>query len=374
VTLVLGVAIGFGFFGTTPAVHSQGTTGDPEAQLFRTIYARVNPSVVSINVRIPASAAAPAQGNSFGQPSQTQYAAGSGFVYDTAGHIVTNAHVVDGTDQIEVTFFDGITMHAKLVGIDPDSDLAVIQPQGDVSKYAPVVLANSDQLQVGDRAIAIGNPFENAGTMTQGIVSGLHRPVDGLVLNYTIPDAIQTDAAINPGNSGGPLLNDQGQVIGVNEQIASQVRQSSGVSFSIPSNLVKIVADALIKDGQVQHTYLGIGGGSLVLDVNEGLKIDANTRGAFITQVQPGSPAAAAGLKAGTKRITLQGQQTVIGGDIIIAVDKQPVTTFQDLTSYLFTKTTVGQKITLTILRNGQKQDIEITLAARPAATTSQNG
>lgn len=339
VTLVLGVAIGFGFFGTTPAVHSQGTTGDPEAQLFRTIYARVNPSVVSINVRIPASAAAPAQGNSFGQPSQTQYAAGSGFVYDTAGHIVTNAHVVDGTDQIEVTFFDGITMHAKLVGIDPDSDLAVIQPQGDVSKYAPVVLANSDQLQVGDRAIAIGNPFENAGTMTQGIVSGL-----------------------------------QGQVIGVNEQIASQVRQSSGVSFSIPSNLVKIVADALIKDGQVQHTYLGIGGGSLVLDVNEGLKIDANTRGAFITQVQPGSPAAAAGLKAGTKRITLQGQQTVIGGDIIIAVDKQPVTTFQDLTSYLFTKTTVGQKITLTILRNGQKQDIEITLAARPAAMTSQNG
>ncbi len=210
--------------------------------------------------------------------------------------------------------------------------------------------------------------------MTQGIVSGLHRPVDGLVLNYTIPDAIQTDAAINPGNSGGPLLNDQGQVIGVNEQIASQVRQSSGVSFSIPSNLVKIVADALIKDGQVQHMYLGIGGGSLVLDVNEALKIDANTRGAFITQVQPGSPAAAAGLKAGTKRITLQGQQTVIGGDIIIAVDKQPVTTFQDLTSYLFTKTTVGQKITLTILRNGQKQDIEITLAARPAATTSQNG
>lgn len=291
-------------------------------------------------------------------------------MYDAAGHIVTNAHVVQGTDQVEVTFADGVTMHASIVGIDVDADLAVIKAQGDTSKYAPVSLANSDALQVGDRAIAIGNPFENAGTMTQGIVSGLHRPVQGLNQNYTIPDAIQTDAAINPGNSGGPLLNDQGQVIGVNEQIASDVRQSSGVSFSIPSNLVKLVADALIKDGKIEHTYLGIGGGSLTLDVNEALKIAANTQGAFVTQVQPGSPAAQAGLRAGTQTAIIQGQQVVIGGDIIVAVDKQPVHQFEDLTAYLFTKTHVGQVVTLTIIRGGKQMDVQVTLAARPAATS----
>src|SRR5262249_15569831 len=158
--------------------------------------------------------------------------------------IVTNAHVVDGADRIEITFSDGNQMFAKLVGIDEDADIAVIKAQGNTSAYAPLTIANSDNVQVGDRAVAIGNPFERSGTMTQGIVSGLHRSVDGIASagngqSYQIPDAIQTDAALNPGNSGGPLLDSNADVIGVNEQIASDVRQSSGVSFSIPSNLVK---------------------------------------------------------------------------------------------------------------------------------------
>ena len=252
-----------------------------------------------------------------------------------------------------------------------DSDIAVIKVQGDASKYQPLQLANSDSLTVGDRAIAIGNPFERSGTMTQGIVSGLHRSVDGLAsagqgASYTIPDAIQTDAALNPGNSGGPLLNDQAQVIGVNEQIASQVRQSSGVSFAIPSNIVKMMADGLIKNGKVEHTYLGISGNSLSLDATTTLKLDPNTKGVYVSAVSPNSPAAKAGLKGASTNAAIG--TVAPGGDIIVAVDNQPIKHFDDLTSYLFMKTTVGQTITLTVLRNGQKQDIKVTLAARPHA------
>jgi 2-alkenal reductase len=284
---------------------------------------------------------------------------------------------VSGTDQIEVTFSDDTTMHAKIVGVDLDSDLAVIQAEGDTSRYAPLALADSGAVAVGDRAIAIGNPFQRSGTMTQGIVSGLHRSVDGLAQasgggTYLIPDAIQTDAALNPGNSGGPLLNDLGQVIGVNEQIESQVRQSSGVSFAIPSNLVKQVVDTLIKNGKIDHTWLGISGVSLDLDLNEALKLPANTRGAYVTGVQTSSPAAKAGLKAGVDSNTVQvsGNDVPVGGDIITAVDGQTVQHFDDLSAYLFTKTKIGQSITLTVLRNGKTQDIKVTLVARPHAVT----
>jgi S1-C subfamily serine protease len=397
VILVLGIVIGMGVASpvqlasgqqvATPVQSAPGQQGatvvDPQTQLLRDIYSRVNPSVVSINVRIPTT------GNSAQSPFGPQpqfgpqsnqpytYAAGSGFVYDTAGHIVTNAHVVSGTDQVEIAFSDDTMMHAKIVGVDLDSDLAVIQAEGDISRYAPIPLADSNTVAVGDRAIAIGNPFQRSGTMTQGIVSGIHRSVDGLAQasgggTYLIPDAIQTDAALNPGNSGGPLLNNLGQVIGVNEQIESQVRQSSGVSFAIPSNLVKQVADTLIKNGKIDHTWLGIAGVSLDLDLNEALKLPTDTRGAYVTGVQAGSPAAKAGLKAGVDSNTVQvsGNDVPVGGDIIIAVDGQTVRHFDDLSSYLFTKTKVGQTITLTVLRNGKTQDIKVTLAGRPHANT----
>ncbi len=368
--LILGIAIGFGGFGlaaTSRPVQGQQNVLDSEAQAYRDLYAQANPSVVSINVRIPASASGTTSlQNQKG--SAYSYAAGSGFVYDTAGHIVTNAHVTDGADQIEITFSDNTTMYATLVGSDGDSDVAVIKASSNTSKYAPLPLGDSDTLKIGDRAMAIGNPFENSGTMTQGIISGLHRVVQGLVQNYTIPDAIQTDAAINPGNSGGPLLNAQGQVIGINEQIASQVRQSSGVSFAIPSNLVKLVADGLIKDGKVQHSYLGIAGGSTSLETNDAMKLDANTHGALVETVQPRGPAAKAGLKGGTSSIDYQGQPVKVGGDVITAIDGHPVTGFSDLTAYLFTKTTPGQTITLTILRSGAEQKIQVTLDSRPSA------
>jgi 2-alkenal reductase len=278
---------------------------------------------------------------------------------------------------VEITFSDDTMMHAKIVGVDLDSDLAVLQAEGDTSRYAPLPLGDSSAVTVGDRAIAIGNPFQRSGTMTQGIVSGVHRSVDGLAQasgggTYLIPDAIQTDAALNPGNSGGPLLNNLGQVIGVNEQIESQVRQSSGVSFAIPSNLVKQVADALIKNGKLDHTWLGVAGVSLDLDLNEALKLPTNTRGAYLTGVQAGSPAAKAGLKAGVDSTTVQvsGNDVPVGGDIVTAVDGQAVQHFDDLSAYLFTKTKVGQTITLTVLRNGKTQDVKVTLGSRPHANT----
>jgi S1-C subfamily serine protease len=374
--LVLGIFVGLMLAGPAHPVSSQNVV-DTETQLLRDLYNRVNPSVVSINVRIP-GANLP---NTTTQGEQQQYAfaAGSGFLYDTAGNIVTNAHVVLGADRVELTWSDNIMMHATVVGIDLDADLAVIRAQGDVSKYQPLPLADSDSLTVGDRAVAIGNPFERSGTMTQGIVSGLHRSVQGLAQSanggsYTIPDAVQTDAALNPGNSGGPLLNSQGQVIGVNEQIASEVRQSSGVSFAIPSNLVKMVADALIKDGKVQHTWLGIGGGNLTLDINEALKLPPNTHGVYVTGIQPGSPAAKAGLKAGTDTVNANGPEVPTGGDIIVAVDDRPVMGFEDLTAYLFAKTTPGQTVTLTVLRDGKEQKIPVTLAARPQAQPQPAG
>ena len=375
--LVLGLAIGFAGFGLTPGrtVQSQQNILDSEAQAYQSLYNQTNPSVVSISVRIPGGATAtqgqlsPGQVNPNGD--NNSYAAGTGFVYDKHGDIVTNAHVTEGTDQIQITFSDNTSMYATLVGADSDSDVAVIKASGDISKYAPLPLGDSDMLKIGDRVVAIGNPFENSGTMTQGIVSGLHRSVQGLVQNYTIPDAIQTDAAINPGNSGGPLLNAAGQVIGINEQIASQVRQSSGVSFAIPANLVKLMADALIKNGKVQHSYLGISGFSTTLETNAAMKLDANTHGTLITTIQPNSPAAKAKLKAGTTTVDVQGQNVQAGGDIITAIDGQPVVAFSDLTAYLFNKTTPGQTVTLTVLRGGAEQKIQVTLAQRPGAPTS---
>jgi len=380
VTFVLGIVLGVGVLAPVRTVQGDAAA-DSETDLFRAIYAKVNPSVVSIDVRIPASGAAsnsliPQNGGSQGLQQPFAYAAGSGFVYDNQGHIVTNAHVVQGTDTIEVTFSDDTQMHAKVVGIDLDSDIAVIKVDGDMSKYQPLTIGNSDELTVGDRAIAIGNPFQEAGTMTTGIISGLHRSVLGLNTSangsYTIPDAIQTDASVNPGNSGGPLLNADGQVIGVNEQIASEVRQSSGVSFAIPSNLTKMVADALIQNGKIEYAWLGIGGTSLGLDVNEAMKLPTDTRGILVGTVQPGSPAEKAGLKGGSNTVTISGQQVQVGGDVIVAIDGQAVKHFEDLASYIFTKVKPGQTIKLTVLRNGQQQDLSVTLAPRPSEV-SQN-
>ncbi len=361
-----------------PVTGSQGavTLQTFQSQL-ETIYANINPSVVTITNETNQSSngfgfgfQAPGQNN---QNQLVPSALGSGFVWDNQGHIVTNNHVVAGANGLLVTFNNGQTVTAKVVGTDPGSDLAVIQVDtANTPALKPVPVADSSSVVVGQLAVAIGNPFGLAGTMTQGIVSAVGRSLpasETQTSGYVIPDIIQTDAAINPGNSGGPLLNADGQLIGVNTAIAGSSNSNAGVGFAIPSNIVKQVVPSLISTGTYQHPYLGIEGGTVDNQTAQAMNLPANTQGVLVVSVTPGSPAAQAGLKGGTQTATIQGQQVQIGGDIITAVDGHQVTSMDQLISYLNDNTKVGQQVTLTILRNGQQQQVNLTVGARPAGT-----
>ncbi len=353
-----------------------GSVSDLE-QTLEQIYQQVNPSVVAIQVVEQATGTAVNPFfNNPGQETPQAQALGSGFVWDKAGHIVTNNHVVSGAQKVTVTFADGTIVPATVVGADPDSDLAVIKVDVPADQLQPVTVTDSDQVKVGQLAVAIGNPFGHENTMTVGFVSAIGRsiPADGGTssVSYTIPDVIQTDAPINPGNSGGVLLDDQGQVMGVTAQIDSPVRASVGIGFVIPSNIVAKVVPELIKSGKYEHTWLGISGGSLIPDLATAMNLKSDQRGALVNQVTAGSPAEKAGLRASSTQATINGSTVNVGGDVITAIDNQPVKTFGDLVDYLTSSTSVGQTVTLTILRDGQQQDVKVTLAARPAAEARQ--
>lgn len=335
--------------GSTSAPPSITSLADIEATI-EDIYTRVNPSVVNIQVFLP-------NGD----------ALGSGFVWDKQGNLVTNNHVVDGATNITVTFYDGTTVPGKVVGVDPDSDLAVVKVDMPADQLKPVQVANSTQLKVGQVAIAIGNPFGLQGTMTVGFVSGLGRvqPVDEFPVgpSYSIPDILQTDAAINPGNSGGVLLDKTGKLIGVTWAIATDSGTSSGVGFAIPSAIVQQVVPALIETGHYDHPYLGITVTSLDPDIAGRMGLPTNQRGALVVDITAGSPAAKGGLQA-----SHNGQQTFVGGDVIIAYDGQTVKSSDDLITFLARYGSVGQKITLTVLRNGKQTQVQVTLGARPSS------
>jgi len=360
------------------------------------IYLQVNPSVVSIHV-VQQQASINSQSqtqpffnlpgvpNFFGspnlnnnQPTQPQYseALGSGFIWSSDGYIVTNNHVISGASKIEVKFSDGTTVPATLVGADPDSDLAVVKVDNPGFTLTPITLNGSGQTQVGQVAVAIGNPFGLENTMTVGIVSALGRtlPANQITSNgatYSIPDIIQTDAPINPGNSGGPLVDDQGQLIGVTSAIESPVSANAGVGFAIPATIVQNVVPALIKDGKYEHTYLGISGTTLTPDLATAMNLDAMQRGALVEEIVPGGPADTAKLLGSAHQATINGQNVNVGGDVITAIDSTPVKTMDDLIAYLADHTTVNQKVMLTILRNGKEQTIDVTLLARPAQQTT---
>jgi serine protease Do len=338
---------------------TSGTLADLEGTLEQ-IYQDVSPSVVYVEVSKRQAIGSSLSGS------------GSGFVWDKTGHIVTNNHVVEGADKIEVTFADGTTVPATLVGANRDSDLAVIKVDVPASELHPVSVGDSTQVKVGEIAIAIGNPFGLENTMTVGFISALGRslPVesDGSAgPTYRIPDIIQTDAPINPGNSGGVLVNDQGEVIGVTAAIASPVRASAGIGFVIPSAIVEKVVPVLIKDGRYAVPWLGISGGSLDPDLAQEMGLDADQRGALVVDVVPGGPADAAGLRGSDRQVTVDGADLRVGGDVIIAIGGQTVETFDDLVAYLFSSTEVGQQVSLTVLRDGRQQQMEVTLAERPA-------
>lgn len=370
-----------------PVQSSTGVDLAGQEKSYEAVYELANPSVVNIQVVIGSTADTTAQDNSnqtvpgfpeFQLPQeQTPTAAeGSGFIYDTQGHIVTNNHVVEGATKITVTFSDGTQAAATLVGTDPGADLAVIKVDVSSALLKPLTLADFSTVKVGQIVAAIGNPFGLQGSMSTGIVSGLGRMLSSsstssgsqTTLNFSIPDMIQTDTAINPGNSGGPLLNLEGEVIGVNTAIETTSGTNSGVGYAIPSSIVKSVADTLIKDGKVEHSWLGIAGTTLTADMSTEMGLDANQRGVLISEITQGGPADKAGLLGSSKTATIDGIDYSVGGDIITSIDGKEVKNFDDLLSYIFLNTQAGQKVELGILRDGKAQTVTVTLAARPAS------
>ena len=342
-------------------------TFSEEERLLVELYERVNPSVVNIVVATRVKGL----GGSESPDEFVQQGEGSGFVYDTQGHIITNNHVVANADQVRVTFFNDVSVLAQVVGTDPDSDLAVIKVDLPETELRPLKLGDSDALKVGQRVVAIGNPFGLEGTMTTGIVSALGRllPAGSATVSggrYSIPDVIQTDAAINPGNSGGPLLNLQGEVVGVTSAIESPVRGFAGVGLAIPANIVKKVVPALIQKGYYEHPWLGISAVNLSPALAKAMGLPESQRGVVVAMVTPGSPAEKAKLRPSERTVRVEGQELPADGDIIVGIDNQTVKKFDDLISYLTRRTEVGQKVTLKILREGKTISVEVTLAARP--------
>ncbi|MFL6347694.1 MAG: S1C family serine protease, partial [Nitrososphaeraceae archaeon] len=302
-------------------------------------------------------------------------ALGSGFVYDNQGHIVTNYHVVSGVTKADVTFTDGNTYSANVVGKDPNSDLAILQITSNFSeeKVVPLPLANSSAVRPGEQAIAIGNPFGLSGTITTGIVSQKGRLLPNPDTGFSVPDAIQTDAAINPGNSGGPLLDTKGEVIGMNTAIFSSTGIYSGVGFAVPSNTIAKEVPLLIKNGSYAHPWLGVSGGKISPDLIKAVGLPTNYKGVIIGSVQPGSPAEKAGLKGLTQDNDNGATHT---GDIITAVDGHPVRQIDDIINYIESQKNVGDNIKLTVSRDGKLVELTATLQARPqtsSLSSSQN-
>jgi serine protease Do len=313
---------------------------------------------------------------------------GSGFVYDKEGHIVTNYHVVSGDNiskEFDITFTDGSTYKAKVVGSDPYAEIAVLkiplENNTQVSeKLIPLQIGNFSEVSVGQRVAAVGNPFGLSASITEGIISGLGRLLPALSpeMNqipliedspaFSIPNIIQTDAAINPGNSGGPLLNMNGEVIGINTAIFSATGVYSGVGFAIPSYLIQKVVPSLITTGEYQHPYLGISGTDIDADIAEIMKLQ-NTTGFLVIQVTAGSPADKAGIHGGSILTKIDGRDVELGGDVIVGIDDKPIRKIDDILSYLDREKKVGENVTLSIVRNGQIEKLDLTLANRPAST-----
>jgi putative serine protease PepD len=333
----------------TSAEPAASTSPKSVADVYKQSYKSVVEITVSSN-----------QSNPFGGEEQQQ-AQGSGFIYDSDGHIVTNDHVVDGATSVSVRFWNGDTYKATVVGVDPSTDLAVIKVNAPDSVLHPLTLADSSKVQVGDAAIAIGSPFGLEETVTSGIVSALHREMRA-PNEFTINDSIQTDAAINHGNSGGPLLNSSAQVIGVNAQIAGSTGANVGVGFAIPSNTVRKIADGLIDNGKVEHAYLGVSVQTIPESVADQLKLVA---GAELNEVRPGTPAKKAGLQASTGEQTVDGTPYVTGGDVITEVDGQTIATAEQLQRAIDSHKP-GDTIQVTYWRNGDSHTVDVTLGTRP--------
>ena len=345
---------------SSQALPVSGDSLNPAARqdTLTALYDQVSPSVVSIQVT-----------------SESGGSLGSGFVYDTQGHVITNYHVVDGAQKVEVDFISGYKTYGSVIGTDLDSDLAVIKVDAPVGELHPVKMGDSGALRVGQTVVAIGNPFGLNGSMTIGIVSALGRTLDS---EHTAPggslftagDIIQTDAAINPGNSGGPLFNIDGEVIAVNRAIRTTNYTStgepinSGIGFAVSVNVVKRVVPVLIAEGRYDYPYLGISSmDDLSLTVIEELGLKSFT-GAYVTSVAAGGPADQAGIRAGDRETGILGLKA--GGDLIIAIDGRSIRSFNELLAYLISNKSPGDSVVLTVLRGDDQLDITLKLDKRP--------
>ena len=300
---------------------------------------------------------------------------GSGFVWDTQGHIVTNNHVVAGADRVEVIFWDHSSAEAEVLGTDPYSDLAVLKVNVPAEKLRPVTLGDSDTLKVGQLVVAIGNPFGQEFTMTSGIISALGRTIPTLRVGpafFSIPEVIQTDAAINPGNSGGPLLDRQGRVIGINTMILTRSGASAGIGFAIPINIAKRIVPVLIEEGSYSYAWLGITGTTLTPKLAELMDLPEDTKGALIIEVTKDSPADKAGLRGSDRTLKMEGEEYRLGGDVIVSIDGHPVREMDDLIAYLIERTRPGDTVTLEVIHaNGQREQVQVTLGRRPSPKRS---
>jgi putative serine protease PepD len=346
----------------TASAPNPGLTPSSAGMSVHEIYERAASGVVRVNATSNATSSSGTP-NPFG--SQGGSALGSGFVIDKTGHIVTNYHVVEGADEITVSFSNRDTVKAEIVGTDPSSDLAVLRVQTAASALTPLPLGNSDNVQVGDPVVAIGNPFGLDRTVTSGIVSALQRLITA-PNQFTIDHVIQTDAPINHGNSGGPLINARGQVIGVNTKIETgdTATGNVGIGFSIPSNTVKDVVAQILKTGRVEHAYLGISGQAVTPDVAETYNLPVKA-GVLVGSVTSGSGADKAGLKGGARQVVVAGDTFILGGDIIVSFDGQKISSIEQLRDAV-SNHKPANKVKLVIYRDAKRTSVTVTLGRQP--------
>ncbi len=336
------------------AESAQPAASTSESLSVSEIYEQTYKSVVEIT-------STASQSSQLGGEQQAQ-GQGSGFVFDSQGHIVTNDHVVEGAESVSVRLWDGAIYDATVVGTDPSTDLAVIKVNAPADAIVPLELGDSTQLTVGEGVVALGSPFGLEGTVTSGIVSALNRQMTS-PNNFTINNSIQTDAAINHGNSGGPLVNGAGEVVGVNTQIKSESGGSDGVGFAIPSSTVATIVPQIISGGSVEHAYLGVAVATIPSTVAEELGLPA---GVEVTEVRQGTPAAEAGLRAGSGSATVDGQSYPTGGDVITSIDGKAVATGAELQTAIDSKSP-GDTVSITYSRDGKTTTVEVSLGTRPS-------
>lgn len=346
---------------------SSPAVGEPDGELsVQEIYERSAPGVVQITAVSEVEAFDPF--DPFGPQSRQQRALGSGFVIDKSGHIVTNYHVVEGAEEVDVSFSGGESVRAQVVGVDPSTDLAVLKVDTESRALTPLPLGDSDTVAVGDPVVAIGNPFGLERTVTAGIVSAIQRQItapDG----FTIDNVIQTDAQINRGNSGGPLLDARGEVIGVNSQIETGGAGGNvGIGFAVPINTVREVATQLIETGRVEHAFLGVEVQTITPEIADTFRLPVD-EGVLVAAVRPDSPADQAGLRGGDTTATVNGQTWILGGDVITSVDGRAVTDAEELRRIVLAKRP-GDTIALEVARDTETLTISVELGRRPATPT----